>query len=251
MRDGGSVQHDGFEYNWFFRRGRWRAEVGRLSSGGWVRRRRWVRLMMRPGREREPCHGGVKHDGEGERDRSGSEVDGEQSRVDLSPYRGGSYPASVIEMDVEEDEKMIREVWKGDESDWERLRNLMRRLGTDGKKLEVWRDWLGVKAEAATEEKTGSGDVKRGKEKQKQWTEDSHVLPSEETKATMDAKGSAAEDRPSIQDVIKVVRANVRVPPPLSTYWSRSLTSFLKLFRPKTSSKHSYSPNPERNSSAS
>ncbi|KAF8350060.1 hypothetical protein F5887DRAFT_858528, partial [Amanita rubescens] len=42
--DSGEVQYDGFEYNWFFRRHHWRAEVGPLSAGGWVRRRRWIRL---------------------------------------------------------------------------------------------------------------------------------------------------------------------------------------------------------------
>lgn len=133
MRDGGSVQHDGFEYNWFFRRGRWRAEVGKLSSGGWVRRRRWVRLMMRPGQKRGSCHShtGAEHNGE-EMGGSGMEAGEESGRVgpSLSPSRGGSYPASVIEMDLEEGETMIREVWRGDESDWDRLRHLMRRLGT-------------------------------------------------------------------------------------------------------------------------
>lgn len=50
MRGDGQTQYDGFEYNWFFRGKRWRAEVGRLNAGGWVRRRRWVRLMVRPAR---------------------------------------------------------------------------------------------------------------------------------------------------------------------------------------------------------
>ncbi|EEB97714.1 hypothetical protein MPER_02915, partial [Moniliophthora perniciosa FA553] len=49
--DSGEVEHDGFEYNWIFRRHHWRAQVGTLSAGGFVRRRRWVRLMMRPGKK--------------------------------------------------------------------------------------------------------------------------------------------------------------------------------------------------------
>src|ERR1700722_4665839 len=48
MRHEGDVQWDGFEYNWRFRRRGWRAEVGVLGSGGFVRRRMWVRLMMKP-----------------------------------------------------------------------------------------------------------------------------------------------------------------------------------------------------------
>src|SRR6266511_997646 len=43
----GQVQHDGFEYNWVFRKHNWKAQVGPLNAGGWVRRRRWVRLMVR------------------------------------------------------------------------------------------------------------------------------------------------------------------------------------------------------------
>lgn len=50
--DSGEVQHDGFEYNWMFRSHHWHAKVGKLSAGGWVRRRRWIRLMMRPGKIR-------------------------------------------------------------------------------------------------------------------------------------------------------------------------------------------------------
>lgn len=50
--DSGEVQHDGFEYNWMFRTHHWCARVGKLSAGGWVRRRRWIRLMMRPGKKR-------------------------------------------------------------------------------------------------------------------------------------------------------------------------------------------------------
>ncbi|KAI0308199.1 hypothetical protein B0F90DRAFT_1680930 [Multifurca ochricompacta] len=48
MRSEGEVHYDGFEYNWFFRRHKWRPEPGGFNAGGWVRRRRWVRLMMRP-----------------------------------------------------------------------------------------------------------------------------------------------------------------------------------------------------------
>ena len=43
-----SLQYDGFEYNWYFQTKRWRPRAGRLNYGGWVRRRRWIRLMERP-----------------------------------------------------------------------------------------------------------------------------------------------------------------------------------------------------------
>ena len=31
--DTGEVQHDGFEYNWFFRRHNWRAQIGSFNAG--------------------------------------------------------------------------------------------------------------------------------------------------------------------------------------------------------------------------
>jgi hypothetical protein len=46
MRDE-DVQYDGFQYNWYFRKGKWRNKAGRLNAGAWVRRRRWIRLMER------------------------------------------------------------------------------------------------------------------------------------------------------------------------------------------------------------
>ena len=46
MRDE-HVQYDGFQYNWYFRKDKWRNKPGRLNAGAWVRRRRWIRLMER------------------------------------------------------------------------------------------------------------------------------------------------------------------------------------------------------------
>ncbi|KAF8581636.1 hypothetical protein K439DRAFT_1241115, partial [Ramaria rubella] len=60
MRGDGDVQHDGFEYNWFFQRCHWRARVGWLSAGGYVRRRRWVRLMIRPSEVRLQAEAAVE-----------------------------------------------------------------------------------------------------------------------------------------------------------------------------------------------
>lgn len=232
-----------------------------MSAGGWVRRRRWVRLMVKPGRSMEVQR---ERDGEEEMDRSGLEVGEEGRRVDPSPSRsrsrsrgswmGGSYPSSVVEMDAEEGQRMIREVWQGDEDDWDRCRHLMRRLGTDGKKLEVWREWLGLKAYDASVGKMGEHETKRkGKQKQKQWTEDSQIMPSEAAKAETEAKRLAAEDRPRTEDIVKVLRANVRLYTLLHiltnlAYESCLFTGFDRL---KTSSNHSFTPTLEHNSYAS
>ncbi|KAF9526470.1 hypothetical protein CPB83DRAFT_896134 [Crepidotus variabilis] len=48
---------DGFEYNWLFRSSHWRPAPGPGGAGGWVRRRRWVRLMVREARENKECVG--------------------------------------------------------------------------------------------------------------------------------------------------------------------------------------------------
>jgi len=119
----GEVQHDGFEYNWFFREKHWHAEIGKLSAGAWVRRRRWVRLMMRPARH------AVK-DWEGYSSPSTSKLS--------EPL--GTGPQSEIALD--EIAQAAKLEWEGTEQDWERCRRLMQNLGRDGRKLELWRIWL-------------------------------------------------------------------------------------------------------------
>jgi len=71
------------------------------------------------------------------------------------------------------------EVWLGDstEGDWERLSRFLRRFGRDGRKLEVWRLWLGY---YHPDHKDKFSDVdEKGKRREKQWTEDDGPLPSE------------------------------------------------------------------------
>ncbi|KAG8916530.1 hypothetical protein FRC00_014722, partial [Tulasnella sp. 408] len=48
MDGNGDTCADGWQYNWAFRKKGWRPHPGNLSAGGWVRRRHWLRLMMRP-----------------------------------------------------------------------------------------------------------------------------------------------------------------------------------------------------------
>ncbi|ESK86657.1 hypothetical protein Moror_9718 [Moniliophthora roreri MCA 2997] len=115
--DSGEVELDGFEYNWIFRRHHWRAQVGTLSAGGLVRRRRWVRLMMRPGKKTK------QHEEEEDAglDARTPSLQEQQSVVELS------------------------ELWRGDvEEDWKMCRYFLRMAGRDGAKLDLWKRWLGL-----------------------------------------------------------------------------------------------------------
>ncbi|KAF8516146.1 hypothetical protein BU17DRAFT_92978 [Hysterangium stoloniferum] len=114
MRGDGDVQHDGFEYNWFFRRRHWRARVGWLSTGGFVRRRRWVRLMMHPSDARLEAEAATE---------SGHEDTGDSATAASSQF-----------IDVP--------IWRGNSGDWERLRWFFKRIGRDGPKIDLWTEWL-------------------------------------------------------------------------------------------------------------
>ncbi|KAH7930975.1 hypothetical protein BV22DRAFT_1053566 [Leucogyrophana mollusca] len=157
--DSGEVQHDGFEYNWVFRDHSWRADIGKLSAGAWVRRRRWVRMMMRPAKKAEPNVRGSTSP---------------PSRPSFGPstsFVSLVHPASEFALDVLDQEGEL--VFDGSDQDWIRCHRLLRRLGRDGRKLELWKKWLGPLALPAPE-----SDVK-GKQTNKQWAEDEELLPSE------------------------------------------------------------------------
>ncbi|KAG9314359.1 hypothetical protein JVU11DRAFT_5153 [Chiua virens] len=106
--DLGEVQHDGFEYNWFFRDNHWHAKVGKLSTGAWVRRRTL----------------GQTHD-----------ASPPIVRIPLTspPILTCPYPSSIT---------MAYHLWDGSEQDWQHVHRLLRQLGRDGRKLELWRMWL-------------------------------------------------------------------------------------------------------------
>ncbi|KAG2159861.1 uncharacterized protein EDB93DRAFT_1112311 [Suillus bovinus] len=129
--DSGEVQYDGFEYNWFFREKHWRAEIGKLSTGAWVRRRRWVRLMMRPA-QHTTAHSGGPSPSSSKSRQSDRPLD--TSIVSLV------HPQSEISLDEVACSADLE--WEGSEQDWERCHRLMRNLSRDGRKLELWRMWL-------------------------------------------------------------------------------------------------------------
>ncbi|RPD62932.1 hypothetical protein L226DRAFT_607651 [Lentinus tigrinus ALCF2SS1-7] len=131
MRGDGQVQYDGFEYSRSFRSRKWGPNPGFMSNRGLVRRRRWIRLMMRPAQ--------VHHDAE-------------SSLLSTLPElehleEGASRPPSVM-LTPSSGSTVERDVWRGDGGDWGRCHIALRRLGRDGRKLELWASWLGV-SEAA------------------------------------------------------------------------------------------------------
>ena len=161
MRGDGLVQHDGFEYAWSFRSSSWRPEIGTLSTGAWVRRRRWVRLMVcvhRP--DAQPDAERAERAGEAR-----GEVEGEMPAIEvLQDVPGATRPPSVVETLASEDEKAEAEVWLGDDGDWERCRAALRKIGRDGKKLELWKRWFGFGFHSDTDE-TSEDEHEKGKSK--------------------------------------------------------------------------------------
>ncbi|KAI0348060.1 hypothetical protein BDW22DRAFT_1404101 [Trametopsis cervina] len=177
MRDNGQTQHDGFEYNWLFRQKHWQPQVGFFSAGGWVRRRRWVRLMMRPARSRITSPGGT----------STLAIPGVSEEVLQLQHTeaGATRPPSIMPtLDAEEEQEEEEEeanVWKGDpDHDWDRCHHALMRLDRDGRRLELWQRWLRPPEE---------GDRTRSRRKatalpQKQWSEDEQPLPSQHARFT-------------------------------------------------------------------
>ncbi|KAI6136636.1 hypothetical protein F5141DRAFT_1208961 [Pisolithus sp. B1] len=122
--DLGEVQHDGFEYNWSFRETHWRAEIGPLSAGAWVRRRRWIRLMMRPANRKRDLPWLADNHSEGLASPLPSDVSPSETTLDSLEHK-----AALL--------------WKGiPDVDWQQCYSLMKHLGSDGRKLELWRTWL-------------------------------------------------------------------------------------------------------------
>ncbi|KAH9849753.1 hypothetical protein C2E23DRAFT_861726 [Lenzites betulinus] len=138
MRGDGQVQYDGFEYSRSFRSKKWSPNPGFMSNRGLVRRRRWIRLMMRPAHR-------PHNDAES--------VFGIPGALLALPHlshdeEGATRPPSVI-LSVSDDDEKGAAVWKGDEDDWDRCHTALRRLGRDGRKLELWASWLGIPESAS------------------------------------------------------------------------------------------------------
>lgn len=190
----GQVQHDGFEYNLLFRKHKWHA-ASKLSSGAFVRRRRWLRLMVRPARQdtHKPSHHTNSNDDS-----------------DTHPVRRES-PDAISPIGTAQDpfEVYPREVFVGDDADedWKRCHTLLKSAGRDGKKLELWHRWLGLK-HMDLSSTIGKSKMRRQVVK-KQWSEDSEPLPSEV--AAHDARiAHVPISDPPVQQIGAVLKIHVR-----------------------------------------
>ncbi|KAF9044528.1 hypothetical protein BDZ89DRAFT_1059005 [Hymenopellis radicata] len=129
QNDSGHVQHDGFEYNWCFQKHHWRAKVGSLS---FVRRRRWIRLMMRPAKVSKR---------EDDSDHLSPPATLKSNKLDELVRRRASlgstlHPPSVISAmsDFEGvDVEVLDSVWLGDDTDthWSGYCSVMKIMGQD------------------------------------------------------------------------------------------------------------------------
>ncbi|KAK0465021.1 uncharacterized protein EV420DRAFT_1512446, partial [Desarmillaria tabescens] len=124
--DSGQVQYDGFEYNWMFRKKNWTAEVG-----GFVRRRRWIRLMKRPAKTVSR-----KLDDDVE---NGSTAASSLRPISQSVSVSSNLPDELLEQHADE-------IWlKNDlHTRWAEYCKLMKAAGRDAKKLELWKRWLSL-----------------------------------------------------------------------------------------------------------
>lgn len=132
--DSAEVQHDGFEYNWMFKKHNWSPRVGPWNAHGWVRRRRWIRLMVRPAKQKKK----VDYDGFNTPDSAAWTRTRPQSFTLPSVLTSGTGITDHW-LQVEP-----ANVWLGDpEGDWQRCLSVMKLFGRDGRKLELWNLWLG------------------------------------------------------------------------------------------------------------
>lgn len=201
MRGDGLVQHDGFEYAWSFRSGSWRPGIGTLSTGAWVRRRRWVRLMVRVYKQ------GTQPDAE-RVDRAG-EAEGEMPAAGvLQDVPGATRPPSVVaSVASEDDDKADGEVWLGDDGDWERCRVAFKRIGRDGRKLELWKRWFGFGFHSDTEE---ASEGEREKETSK--TVEHEVSSQSSLNKEIEEELGVRLIQPPREYIARVIRTHVRPP---------------------------------------
>lgn len=102
MRGDGEVDANGWQYGRTFSSEIWRPHPKPFSRGGWVRRRRWVRLMTKPAPVEVPARASAF------------------SNTGANPTQ----------------------VWRGDVDDWARCRHALKSQALDGQRLDLWRAWF-------------------------------------------------------------------------------------------------------------
>ena len=246
MQSDGQVQYDGFEYNWFFRKHKWSA-----TSAAWVRRRRWIRLMMRPATSHLPpsTNGHITSSTSPSLNAPARAIqnqslvisDGGPSRLS---WKSGiqSLPPSASSSRSATSSVAPGFIWQGDGGDdWERCHDYLRSLTRDGKKLEAWKLWLGlhdIVEGGGEEENLGGVNITK-----KRWTEDEGLLPSQALVAS--PKVDDVSTTPPRDWIVAAIREHVSV----SLRWNSVLSSPKMFPRWMKSCKPSCTPTPELSSS--
>lgn len=161
-----------------------------------------MRLMMRPARTKRR-HAAT--------DRDSTAANGQSAGPDRASWiesimDGGSESLSsspsVMTRLSELIDDSVDDVWRGDgvERDWARCHAVMKRVGRDGRKLELWKKWL----RPYIAEHSDSHD--KGKQKQKQWTEDDTPMPSEMSYSVINEAPP-----PALEHIAPVLRTHVSV----------------------------------------
>jgi len=185
MRGDSQVQYDGYEYNWLFRKNKWHSDIGPVSTGAWVRRRRWIRLMVRPAKP-TPIKPHTP---------SRSTTSSASPAPSHTPWRHSvvpsSHPPSFLDSIEEHCPQIPLLIWEGiPEDDWFRCHDYLKTLSRDGRKLETWRQWFGL--------------TDPDQPRKKQWSQDDDPLPSERLSA--DNLTSEGAGPSPIQYVVAVVQ---------------------------------------------
>jgi hypothetical protein len=73
----------------------------------------------------------------------------------------------------------VREIWRGNENDWSRCHAALKTLRSDGKRLELWKSWIGDEGE---QEEDMLAMVRLSNERKRgvQWTEDQNMTVKSE-----------------------------------------------------------------------
>ena len=75
---------------------------------------------------------------------------------ELEHHEEGATRPPFVMLTVTDDSADDLPVWRGDAGDWQRCHLALRRLGRDGRKLELWARWLGVPAGSTPASRTSS-----------------------------------------------------------------------------------------------
>jgi hypothetical protein len=140
--DSGEVQPDGFEYNYFFRTKGWKPTPGHFT---FVRRRRWLRLMVRSSQPTfsDPSSG--------------------------RPMLPNKRDKDIVYPEISDNGCPEHPEWGTDvERNWANCHRILKCAGTDGRMLEMWTNWLGLTSDGQL-----TGRVN------KQWTEEDGPFPSQ------------------------------------------------------------------------